>query len=212
MPNKHARAFAVKEDICLFNGDGTSTYGGIVGLRTAILGLAGAVDAASGHDTFAEITATDLRGVMAALPDIPGITPEWYTSKPGQNLMFGRLTDAAGGNTKRHLSEMMPEQYGGYDISTSPAMPKVATDLSDVAMALFGDLRMGVVMGDRRGMTLMVDPYSLSLVPANEDHQFRAVRPELSRSRRRIDRRPGCRPDRRVSNSQTDGGAGKLLA
>ncbi|AHF05510.1 hypothetical protein MARPU_09550 [Marichromatium purpuratum 984] len=159
---KHARAFAIKEDECLINGNGSSTYGGIVGLRTAILELAGAVDAASGHDTFAAIDASDLRALMAKLPDLPGLQPVWLTSKPGQNLLFGRLTDAAGGNTKRELSVKMPDQWAGYDILTSPAMPKVATDLSNVAMVLFGDFRMGVIFGDRRGMTMMVDPYSLS--------------------------------------------------
>jgi len=159
---KHARAFAVKEDTCLFNGDGTSTYGGINGIRNKILTLAGAIDAASGNDTFAEITAADLRKVMGALPDYPGINPYWFTSKPGQANMFGRLKDAAGGNTKQNLSEGEADTWAGYDIVTSPAMPKVLTDLSDVAMAIFGDLRMGVMLGDRRGMTMMVDPYSLS--------------------------------------------------
>lgn len=160
--DEHARAFATKEDSCLINGDGSSTYGGIVGLRTAILGLAGAVDAATGHDTFAEIDAPDLRSVIAKLPDIPGINPIWLTSKVGQNAVFGRLTDAVGGNTKRDLASRMPDQWAGYDIQTSAEMPKVLTDLSDVVMALFGDLRMGVLFGDRRGMTMMVDPYSLS--------------------------------------------------
>ena len=160
--DEHARAFAQKEDACLFNGDGTSAYGGIVGLRTAILGLKGAVDAASGHDTMSTIDAPDLRSVIAALPDIPGVNPIWITSKAGQNMTFGRLTDAAGGNTKRDLASRMPDQWGGYDIVTTSEMPKVLTDLSNVVMFLFGDLRMGVLMGDRRGMTMMVDPYSLS--------------------------------------------------
>jgi len=159
---KHARAFAIKEDTCLINGDGTSTYGGINGIRTKILSLAGAIDAASGNDTFAEITAVDLRKVVGALPDFPGINPSWFTSKPGRENMFSRLKDAAGGNTKQSLSMGEADTYAGYDIVTSPAMPKVLTDLSDVAMAIFGDLSMGVIFGDRRGMTMMVDPYSLS--------------------------------------------------
>ena len=159
---KHARGFAVKEDGCLFNGDGTSTYGGIQGIRPTILGLAGAVDAASGNDTFAEITAADLRKVMGTLPDFPGINPSWITSKPGSEAMFGRLKDAVGGNTKQDLSQGEPDTWGGYDIVTNPAMPKVLTDLSDVVMTIFGDLMMGVILGDRRGITMMVDPYSLS--------------------------------------------------
>ena len=159
---EHALAFATKEDNCLFNGDGTSTYGGIVGLRTAILSKAGAVDAASGHDTFAEIETADLINVMAKLPDIPGLNPVWITSKVGQNIVFGKLTQTTSGNRKADLASAMPSQYMGYEIITSPAMPKVLTDLSDVAMMLFGDLRMGVILGDRRGMNMMVDPYSLS--------------------------------------------------
>ena len=31
-------------------------------------------------------------------------------------------------------------------------MPKVTTDLSDVAMLVYGDLNMGVVFGDRMGI------------------------------------------------------------
>lgn len=159
---EHALAFATKEDNCLFNGDGTSTYGGIVGLRTAILSKAGAVDAASGHDTFAEIDTADLISVISKLPDIPGLNPVWITSKVGQNVVFGKLTQTTSGNRKADLASAMPSQYMGYEIVTSPAMPKVLTDLSDAAMMLFGDLRMGVILGDRRGMTMMVDPYSLS--------------------------------------------------
>jgi HK97 family phage major capsid protein len=159
---KHARAFAVKEDECLLNGDGTSTYGGIVGLRTAILGLAGAIEATATHDLASEIDATDLRSLMAALPDYPGINPSWITSKPFQELVFGRLMDAGSGNNKVNLASRMPVTYAGYDIATTPAMPKVQTSLDAVVMVLFGDLSMGVIFGDRRGMTMMVDPYSLS--------------------------------------------------
>lgn len=159
---EHARAFATKEDNCLFNGDGTSTYGGIVGIRSAILSLAGAIDAASGHDTFAEIDASDLNAVEAALPDIAGINPVWYCSKYALAKLFGRLAQSASGNRKSDLTAGMPQQWDGYDIVTSPTLPKVATDLSDVAMVIFGDLRMGVMFGDRRGMTMLVDPYSLS--------------------------------------------------
>jgi HK97 family phage major capsid protein len=164
---KHARAFAVKEDSCLINGDGTSTYGGIVGLRTLLSeagGLAGAVTVVTAtHNLFSEIDAPDLRGPMSKLPDFPGINPVWIASKPAQSAIFGRLTDAAGGNTKLNLGAAMPEQWAGYPIVTTSEMPAgVATDYDAVAILLFGDLRMGVVFGDRRGMTMIVDPYSLS--------------------------------------------------
>lgn len=159
--DKQARAFAIAEDSALFNGDGTSTYGGIVGIRTKILGLAGAIDAATDHDTFAEIAATDLRKVMAGLPDIPGIMPSWYCSKIAQEAVFGTLMDAAGGNTKRDLATGEQRQYAGYPIVTSPAMPKVLTDLSNVVMIVFGDLRLGVKLGQRKQIEMAVNPYAL---------------------------------------------------
>ena len=51
-----AYAFAEKEDDCLFNGDGTSTYGGIQGVLNKLSGKAGAMSATSGVDTFAEVS------------------------------------------------------------------------------------------------------------------------------------------------------------
>jgi hypothetical protein len=67
-----AYAYALGEDGCLFSGDGTSTYGGMTGLRKifndGVGALAGSVDAASGHDTMAEIDAIDLASVQGKLP------------------------------------------------------------------------------------------------------------------------------------------------
>ena len=54
-----AYAFATAEDAAGWNGDGTSTYGGIMGMRTkfaaGVGSFVGAVDLTSGHDTFAEV-------------------------------------------------------------------------------------------------------------------------------------------------------------
>lgn len=157
-----AQAFARKEDECLIDGDGTSTYGGIVGLRSAILGKAGGVSAASGHSTLGDIDTTDLRALMGRLPDYPGMTPVWLCSKKARELVFGRLMDAAGGNTAATLAEADSLEYAGFEIVTTPAMPASFSDLSDEAMLIFGDLRLGAIFGDRQTLTLRVDPYSLS--------------------------------------------------
>jgi HK97 family phage major capsid protein len=74
LANEMAYAFAVAEDAAGWNGDGTSTYGGIRGVRTKIIDgthTASAIDAASGHDTFAEYDATDLVTIMSKLPSMP---------------------------------------------------------------------------------------------------------------------------------------------
>lgn len=155
LANEMAYAFAEKEDDCGFNGDGTSTYGGIHGVRTKIIDgnhTAGAVDAASGIDTFAEITATDLATAMAALPQYAHRSAKWYCSQPAFELVFSRLTAAAGGNTIDTLAGMVQPRYLGYPIVISQKMPTSTGDLSNVAMLLFGDLRLAATMGDRRGI------------------------------------------------------------
>ncbi len=158
-----AYAYALGEDGCLFSGDGTSTYGGMTGLRTifntGVGTLAGAVDAASGHDTMAEIDVTDLATVQGKLPQYvyDRGTPKWYCSQTMWANVFERLIGASGGVTKDQASGRTLREYNGYPVEITPAMlaPAAAsTDASDVAMILFGDLNMSATMGDRRGMTI----------------------------------------------------------
>lgn len=157
-----AYAFAQAEDSAGWNGDGTSTYGGITGVRTKIvvgLGgasqLAGAVDAASGHDTFAEIDANDLATVMAKLPKYAERSAKWYCSQVAWALVFQRLIAAAGGVTIGELTGGKPTRsYLGYPVVIDQTLPTVTTDLSDVAMLFFGDLSMAARLGERRGITV----------------------------------------------------------
>lgn len=151
-----AYAFAVKEDACLFNGDGTSTYGGIQGIRSKILSKAGAIAAASGHDTFAEIDHDDLVNVIGALPEYPGIVPRWFASKRANALVFQALKTAAGGNTIRDLEGRQMNEYLGDEVVIAQSMPSVITALNAVAMLVYGDLRQGVTFGDRAGFEIEV--------------------------------------------------------
>jgi HK97 family phage major capsid protein len=158
---KQARAFAIKEDQCLFLGDGTLTYGGIVGILPKLL-VHGYVTAGTDRDTFTEVTSADLDAVVAASPQIPGAVYRWYASKRGEALMFGRLRAAQGGS-KRDMAERVAKMWDGDDIVMSPVLPAGtgSTDYSGAIMAVYGDLRMGVVFGDRRQMEMMVNPYVL---------------------------------------------------
>jgi HK97 family phage major capsid protein len=158
-----AYAYAAGEDGCLFSGDGTSTYGGMTGLRKifndGVGALAGSVDAASGHDTMAEIDATDLASVQGKLPQYVYTmgNPTWYCSQTMWANVFERLIGASGGVTKDQASGRTLREYNGYPVEITPAMLAPATpttDASDVAMILFGDLNMSASMGDRRGMTI----------------------------------------------------------
>lgn len=76
--------FAEKEDDCLFNGDGTSTYRGIVGVRPKPgdgTHAAGAVDATSGDNTLPGIVADDLDTLMSKLPKYALKNAKWYVSQ-----------------------------------------------------------------------------------------------------------------------------------
>jgi len=152
-----AYAFAQKEDDCLFNGDGSNTYGGIYGIRPKIIDgthTVGAVDAASNHDTLSEIDHDDLVGLTGALPEFPGINPSWFCSKRANSLVFDALKVAGGGNTMMDLAGKPMMSYLGDPIVISQVMPKVTTDLSNVAMIIYGDLRMGTTFGDRLGFEI----------------------------------------------------------
>jgi HK97 family phage major capsid protein len=158
-----AYAFANKEDTVLFSGTGISTDGGITGLRTifnaGVGSLIGAVDAGSGLDTMAEITAADLARAQGALPQYVYTrgNPTWYCSQTMWANVFERLIGASGGVTKDQASGRTIREYNGYPVELTQAMlaPAAATtNCDDVAMILFGDLAMAASMGDRRGITV----------------------------------------------------------
>lgn len=156
-----AYAFAVKEDSCLFDGDGTSTYGGMHGIRPKIIDgthTAGAVDVATNtHNLFTEIDATDIAKLMAALPRYALSTAKFYCSQAAFSMIFERLVQAAGGNTINDLAAGYQFRYMGYPVVISQTLPAgIATDYNNVAMFLFGNISMAATLGNRRGTTIAV--------------------------------------------------------
>jgi HK97 family phage major capsid protein len=161
LASEMAYAFAQTEDSCGWNGDGTSTYGGITGVRKKFADQvsggtstwAGAYDAASGHDTFAEIDANDLAGLMAKLPKYAEAGAKWYCSQPAWAMVFQRLMAASGGTSITDLAGGKPTRsYLGYPVVIDQTLPTSLGDLSDVSMLFFGDLSKAVTMGERRGI------------------------------------------------------------
>lgn len=157
LTNEIAYAFALKEDTVGFTGTGISTDGGVTGVAQKFNDtptLKGAVAAAAGHDTFAEIDAGDLAKVMATLPEYAAMNAKWYCSRVAAQLIFGRLMQAAGGNTMGDLAGAIPSNYLGYPIVVSQVLTKVTTALNATAMLLFGDLSMAATLGARRDITI----------------------------------------------------------
>lgn len=154
-----AQVVAEAEDDAYLNGDGTSTYGGIVGIRVALIDgthTAGAVDAASANDTYAEVTQADLDSVMAVLPAYALTNAAWLCSQAGKALVFDSLAAAAGGTTMMMLGDRPQAAHLGYPIKVSQKMPTSTGDLSDVCMVLFGDFARASTVGDRRGFNVQV--------------------------------------------------------
>ena len=148
-----AYSFANAEDEAVFNGDGTATYGGIVGLKNSL--LAGSiVTAAAGDNTFAELELAFFEEAVGDCADFPGIMPKWYVSKTMFFTAMARLANAAGGNTKGDIANGFEQQFMGFPVVFTNVMPKVTTDLASTIVGFFGDLAMCGTLGSRRGVTV----------------------------------------------------------
>lgn len=146
-----AQAYAYKEDLCGFNGDGSSTYGGILGIRNRLDTLTAGT--APGHilgagNAYSELTLANFSSVIAALPEFPGISPKWYCHKTFFYTVMQPLALAAGGTTAGDIVNGIAMQFLGYPVVFSQVFPSVAAN-SQIPV-IFGDLRMGCKFGDRR--------------------------------------------------------------
>ena len=165
-----AYSFADKIDDCGFNGDGTSTYGGIVGVRSAFTNLTATVNdiaglypaggtSSSGSDTWPDIILADFVNVMSKLPEY-GETPRvaWYCSKAFWGQVMVRLaylpggSSGPGGNTVADVSNGVNRTFLGYPVIISQKMPRT-TAVTQVC-CLFGDLSLAADFGDRKGTTI----------------------------------------------------------
>ena len=149
-----AYAFSLKEDQCGFNGDGTSTYGGIHGIIPKLEAgttLDGHVQAASGNDTAEEYTLADFVKVMGSLPQYADANAKWYVSRYMWAGAMSRLQWAAGGNAVGDIAGPSRATFLGYPVVISQVMIG-SGDHSGKVAALFGDLPKAASFGDRRGI------------------------------------------------------------
>lgn len=150
-----AVAFAEAEDDAGFNGDGTSTYGGITGLRTKLVAAANAASlvTATGHTTLGALTITDFENVMGKLPVYTGIKPAFFCHKSVYHASMAILKNTAGGVTAAELTAGSTPQYGGYPVVFAQKMPAASSVTTGVTGIIFGDIGMAAKFGDRRGRT-----------------------------------------------------------
>ncbi len=149
-----SNALAFKEDDCGFNGNGTQTYGGIIGLLPRIIdGSHGAanVAAASGHNTYLSLDATDLSNLVGAVQGyaVPGA--QWFISQRGYALTLCRLAAVAGGITRDANGNPI---FMGFPVKLVQVMSQSTSSLIGSVMIAFGDLGLAATFGDRRDLRL----------------------------------------------------------
>jgi HK97 family phage major capsid protein len=149
-----AYAHAVKQDSCGFLGDGTTGYGGIVGLANVL--AAGAVStAAAGQNTAAGLTIAVFQDAVSKLPQYAGIRPAWFVNSAVYWNVLARLQLAAGGNNVADLGNGPVMQFMGYPVVFSQTLP--ATIGGSTKFAYFGDLSLACTLGERRMLSLKTD-------------------------------------------------------
>lgn len=149
-----AYAFADKEDQCTFNGDGTSTYGGMTGIKSA-LAAGSKVTAVTGNTSFDTLDLADFHSMVAKLPLYAQMNAKWYISKAGWAASMERLMAAGGGNTIGTIAAGAPPKFLGYDVVFVQVMNStLGAQTSTDGLVYLGDLSQGVTMGSRRGVSL----------------------------------------------------------
>ncbi len=154
-----AYAFAVAEDNGGFIGDGSSTYGGLRGVVTALTatGTAGIYTAATGHTGFETLTLADYQGAVAKLPTYARPRAKWYVSQVGFDLSMAPLVLAAGGNTVTDISNGPQYRFLGYPVEITPSLNSTAgADISAIKCIL-GDLTLSSAYGDRATFSVEED-------------------------------------------------------
>lgn len=155
-----AYAMANGEDLAGFNGDGTSTYGGMTGLKNA-LAAGSKVTAATGNTAFSTLDLDDFENMIGKCP-LYAVQddPAWYISRAGWAASMLRLAAAAGGNTMDNIAGAMQPTFLGYPVRFSQVMNSTLTaQTSTDGLAYFGSLRQGVAFGDRRGVSIMLSEH-----------------------------------------------------
>jgi HK97 family phage major capsid protein len=155
-----AYVFAYNEDLAGFIGDGTSTYGGITGVTTALKAAAGTPTTSSAGgvviangNTFAEITLANFNGVLGVLPGYARAGAKWYCSPMFHEAVMNRLAYASGGvPASEIINGVTVPKFLGYPVVLSDVLP--STDANSQICCLFGNLPMAAKLGDRRQTSL----------------------------------------------------------
>ncbi len=160
--NEVAYAFGAKEDDCAFNGDGTSTYGGMFGISQIVLDgnhAKAKVTAATSHNTFLTLDSIDLGNLLSAVQSRAIPNAAWYCSQTCFAQTFCRLAGGTGYLPMAEADGIMTPHYLGFPVVLSQKLPLIATTLTGKVMLAFGDMYQAGALGERRGVTIARSPH-----------------------------------------------------
>ena len=163
-----AYAFALKEDDCGFNGDGTSTYGGIVGLANALTDATYQVSD-GGQTTYAAVTQAEISAGFRKLPAWAAQRNniKIFCSKNAFHGIFERLAMAAGGVTAAEMANgLVAPKFFGYPVEFAQVIP--VSESGGSTFAYIGDLAQGCIFGDRRQQTVAFSDSALNAFEQDE--------------------------------------------
>ena len=165
-----AYAFAKKEDECGFLGDGTSTYGGIVGLENALTNATYQVATGTGTSP-STVALADINAGLAKLPAwaYARNNVKVYCHKSVFHNVFERLAMAAGGVTAAEIAAGAAPRFFGYPVEFVQAMnPSSVLDADGETYAFIGDLSQAAYFGDRRSTSVGFSDSALNAFEQDE--------------------------------------------
>lgn len=167
----HGYAHAVKEDQCIFLGDGTSTYNGLVGINETFKALvtgaggtfttdgnksyAAGIQVATGA-TVASVTLADLIKMQSKVATFPGLTNKFYI--PSQ-IWYGQIVPlimATNGNTNAQIVDGVQRQFfnGAEVVFVDELYTPILTAENNAFVAFYGDATAAGLFYDRLGLSI----------------------------------------------------------
>lgn len=160
-----AYAFALAEDEAGFNGDGTSAYGGVVGVREKLKGLSGTIADIAGlvvgdGNAYSELTRANFRKVVGRLPAYAdNMDTAWFCHKTFYEETMQTLAESVNGASATEIRDgnRVPV-FMGYPVVYVQVMPKV--EANSQVCALLGNLRLSTMLGDRRQIAIAISEHA----------------------------------------------------
>jgi len=168
--NEIAYQFAFKEDDAGFNGDGTSTYGGVVGLATALANGTYQVSDSGASTDYSNITSAQVSKAFALLPAwaFNRNNVKIFCNKSTYHEVFERLAFAAGGATASEIvNGISAPKFFGTPVEFTQVIP-YTRDTGGSVVAYIGDLAQSCYLGDRRATSIAFSDSALNAFEQDE--------------------------------------------